>query len=443
MNPCLLRSELQIKYKKEVDQSGTFYQHQSNKQLLSVSSLSIGEGGPIDDGSEGIDRKECQDGSNKIAENSGIGRNGRNGRNDGKHEEVSERKFTTAGISIHISMFEFGKSGKLNDGKHDENEKENKHHVDSNEKLFDKKYSPEGLASEECSEDCQAERSPLDASSVLRKYHSHALRLVTYRQYLRSRKGIVSVSFGVPLCLRPVHGASPALSRPPSSPPSCRLSGAKNLQNTPGNVPGNVPGNEKNNAENNENYGKPVNETMGGSYSIKNGVLLEITDRNNNNDQNDRNRNSSSSSSSSSASSSQHYQNNHKNHNNHTDYYTLNTVKLESASGVKYTAYPTQPGATQASDSRYGPGSASELAYGSGSGPGSGYGMGSGVGFGMGSGLGASTGVGSGSRALSGQGSWSSVSEGMFCKVRGVFPDRSQVDLCLQTKVTFLCFCDV
>ena len=95
--------------------------------------------------------------------------------------------------------------------------------------------------------------------------------------------------------------------------------------------------------------------------------------------------------------------------------YERNVVKLVSSLGAKFTAYPTvqfPPTSCQSLDMRQG--------------------LGQGLGQGRGQGLG----LGEDQNQRWGQSLGAPM--GMFSRVRGVFPDRSQIDLCLRTKVQYL-----
>jgi hypothetical protein len=238
-----------------------------------------------------------------------------------------------------------------------------------------------------------------DIRAILTRYRSNAIKLLEYREYLTPRNKALKKCDWIPHCLQPVDTAS--------------------YENIPKNIPGNVLLNVHQDASHRvlrnpipKSSGEKVAEPYGGTYCVRMGQLHRIDSEgldgaipdNSNISSSSRGRSNSCSSSSSSSSSSGRDRSSDRY--TPTSQYERDTVKLHSASGAKFTAYPfnsfQRPISVQVNNgSSKNHGNQFE----------------------------------SYDEHLSGQRDGPGGRR-VFSKVRGVFPDRTQIDLCLEKKVS-------
>ena len=321
--------------------------------------------------------------------------------------------------------------------------------------------------------------SNLSISSILRIYRLHAIRLLEYREYLQPRNTLFLSALSVPYCLRSVRaarivertrisstcaisGSGRGIGSRSSSGSSSSAVGAGGALREDGQLEyeenDNNHQNDSHDEIDNENHNENVKfsnlQSYGGSYYIKNGKLIEIFNdgavsneiKYNMNGGTYSSSNSSSSSSSGRGGSSSssgsgnskrfdHYQNT----GNHLDMYEKNIVKLISAVGAKYTAYPTTNFTPHAITENMIGSCRSEADdfYGQ-------YNYFNATDNGQHRNDFYSPSNSFTTQDMSGmgrnliQGPRPGQPVGRYSKVRGVFPDRSQVDLCLSTKVSLI-----
>ena len=286
------------------------------------------------------------------------------------------------------------------------------------------------------------EGSSSQIQNVLRTYRQHAIRLLEYREYLQPRMKHLNASSNIPLCLRSIYDEKKnsfskermQIANLPGGSSVREILGEQEQEHRCTHRPRFGHGQRR------EGEGEGE-RGYGGSYYIKDGDLHQIfcddTDSlissssfSNGHDIHSSS-SSSSRSSSSSSSSSKRFDVHRNTHTVNTNYDENNTVKLHTSFGAKFTAFPYSPiisVSTDTSDTSYGWNST--YAHGRGD---------------LGEGWGSDRSNRNAedqielerfsSRARSGFPQEGRLISEMFDRVRGVFPDRSQVDLCLKTKV--------